>query len=113
MSLAKSIPGGNANVAVTSLVVMMPVTRSVSPFFVRVKVVPVTVAGLTGLLKVAVSAEEVDTLVAPSAGVVALSCSLLLNRAAVSTLSAVPVPVPEGLSPHPRRFDPRKMTNTK
>ena len=72
------------------MVVMLLVT-GLFALSVSVKVAVVTVAGSTGSLKMAVRAEDVDTLVAPSAGVVALRCNLLLERAAMPPSPAVPV----------------------
>ena len=68
----KGVPGGNAKVTVAPLVVMLPIT-GVFALSLRVKVVAVTVAGSMGSLKVAVRAEEIDTLVAPLGGLVALT----------------------------------------
>ena len=70
--LVKGVLGGTANVTVTPLVVMLPVT-GLFALSLRVKVNAVTVVGLTGSLKVAVRAEDVDTFAAPSAGLVALT----------------------------------------
>ena len=56
--------------SVTPLVVILPVTGTLA-LFRRVKVVVVTVSGSMGSLNVAVSAEDVETFVAPSTGVVA------------------------------------------
>ena len=99
--LAKGVPGGNAKVTVTPLVVMLPVTGLVA-LSLSVKVVAVTVAGLTGSLNVTVRAEDVDTFVAPLAGVVALIARVV-----------APVLLDPGDFPsQERRFEPRKMTNT-
>jgi hypothetical protein len=62
----------------------------------------VTVAGSTGSLNVTVRAEDVDTLVALSVGVVALT------EGGLALLIPV-VPVPGELPPHARRFDPKRI----
>ena len=80
--LAKGVPGGNAKVTVTPLVVMLPVTGLVA-LSLSVKVVAVTVAGLTGSLNVTVRAEDVDTFVAPLVGLVALTVGGVRSGAAL------------------------------
>ena len=79
--LAKGVPGGNANMTVTPLVVMLPVT-SLFALSLSVNVAVVTVAGSTASLKVAVRAEDVDTSVAPLVGLVALTVGGVRSGAA-------------------------------
>ena len=63
---------------VTPLVVMFPVTELFA-LSLSVKVAAVTVAGFTGLLKVAVRAEKIDTLVAPLGGAVWLTVGAIVD----------------------------------
>ena len=105
MLLIKGVPGGTAKVTVVPLVVILPVT-GVLALSVRVTVAAVTVAGSTGSLNVAVRAEDVETLVAPSAGVVAV-----IERGLALRISVVSVPGEFG--PHARRFDPKRIIRTR
>ncbi len=76
---------------------MAPVTGGLNKM-----VESVTVVGSTGSLNVTVRAEDVDTSVAPLAGVVALIARVV-----------APVLLDPGDFPsQERRFEPRKMTNT-
>ena len=78
--LVKGVPGGNANMTVVPLVVISPVTGMFA-LFLSVKVAAVTVAELTGSLKVAVRDEEIETLVALLLGVVALTVGAVMSGA--------------------------------
>ena len=74
----KRVPEENMNVTVTPLVVMFPV-MGLFALSLIVKVAAVTVAGFTGSLKVAVRAEEIDTLVAPLGGLVVLTVGVVVS----------------------------------